>query len=104
MVVGSRQADQKAFEQLYRRFYAALLGLIDPIINDPVEAQNLVQNTFVNAWLHFNQYDPERGRLISWLLKIARNKALDCIRRRTIIRLSPLTEGSYTTNCAKWVV
>ena len=92
LIVGLRHRDKQAFEQLHNRFHSALLGVINHLVKDPLEAEDLLQDTFVKAWLHFDQYNPERGRLFSWLVTIARNKALDCLRRHHGIGLTPLTE------------
>ena len=92
LVLSLRQGHEKAFEQMYGRFYSALLGVINQIVKNPLEAEDLLQDTFVKAWLHFDQYDPERGRLFSWLIKIARNKALDYLRQHRIICLTSLPE------------
>jgi RNA polymerase sigma-70 factor (ECF subfamily) len=46
------------------------------------QAQDLVQDTFVKVWRSARSYDPERGRLETWILLAARSLAIDAIRRR----------------------
>lgn len=76
------QGDNKAFQQLYNRYYRLLLSVITPIVKDTAEAEDVLHDTYIKVWQRFHLYDPGRGSLVTWILKIARNSALDAIRRR----------------------
>lgn len=82
LVIQLRQGDQRAFQQLYVNYYSALLGTINSIVKDPIEAEDLLQDTYVKVWQRFQRYDPEQSGLFHWLYSIARNTALDGLRRR----------------------
>ncbi len=81
LVAAIQQGDPKAIRQLYNCYYKALLGAITQIVRDPIEAQDLLQDTYVKVWQRFHYYDPGQGRLFTWLLQVARNTALDFVRR-----------------------
>ncbi len=77
-----RQGDRRAFEHLCVNYHRALLGTILNLVNDPGEAEDLLQDTYLKVWQRFHRYDPERSGLFHWLYTIARNTALDALRRR----------------------
>jgi RNA polymerase sigma-70 factor (ECF subfamily) len=89
LVVHLRQGDQKAFQHLYRSYRRSLLGVINTIVNASNEAEDLLQDTFVKIWQRFYRYDPERGTLFNWMLNVARNTALNSVRRRRLIQYTP---------------
>ena len=88
LVFQLRQGDREAFQQLYLNYYSALLGTINHIVKDPIEAEDLLQDTYLKVWQRFQRYDPEQSGLFHWLFSIARNTALDSLRRR---KITPIT-------------
>ncbi|NNE30725.1 MAG: sigma-70 family RNA polymerase sigma factor, partial [Saprospiraceae bacterium] len=52
-------------------------GVIKNIVKDEALAADALQDTFVKYWQKGDQYDPEKSRLFTWLLRIARNTAID---------------------------
>ncbi len=52
------------------------------VLRDPFEAEDAVQETFVQIWTRPQAYDPERGEVASWIRIIARSRALDRLRRQ----------------------
>ncbi|SFF18535.1 RNA polymerase sigma factor [Spirosoma endophyticum] len=75
-----KEGNQKAFEELYRRFAPTLLRKLLCLISDRQQAEDLLQDSFVNIWLNFHQYDPAKGRLFTWMARIVRNNALTHLR------------------------
>ena len=90
LVFQLRQGDQQAFQQLYKRYHTALLGVITRIVKDPIEAQDLLQDAYLKVWQRIHYYDPQRGSLFNWLLTIARNTALDASRRGKCVQFTSL--------------
>lgn len=72
-------ADKEAFSELYDRFSGALFAVILSIVRDRDEAEDTLQECFCSVWDHADQYDACRGKAVSWLMTIARNKAYDYV-------------------------
>ncbi len=62
---------------LYDNYSSALYGIVFRIVKSEDVAQDILQETFVKVWKSFSGYDQTKGRLFTWLLNIARNKAID---------------------------
>lgn len=75
--------DQRHFSKLYNRFSPALFGLIHTWIKDKEMAENLLQDVFIKAWRNRELYDAAKGRLFTWLFRIARNISIDYLRSKT---------------------
>lgn len=83
LVLGLNHKDREAFNYLYDNYASSLYGVIIKIIGSQDEVVNdLLQETFVKIYSHIDQYDPEKGRLYTWMLNIARNTAIDYARSR----------------------
>ncbi|MGH7570001.1 MAG: RNA polymerase sigma factor [Gemmatimonadales bacterium] len=68
--------------ELYDTLAPWVLGLAYRILQDQGEAEEVLSDVFVQVWGHSNQHDAGRGPLVPWVLAIARNRALDALRRR----------------------
>lgn len=69
-----------AFDALFLRHEGAVRRLGVAILRDPDAADDLVQETFLQAWRHRTRYASERASVKTWLLAIARNQAIDLVR------------------------
>jgi len=74
--------DDEAGRLFIRRFQGQVYGLALAILRDPALAEDVAQETFVRAWRHGPTYDPGRGTVAAWLLRITRNLAIDALRLR----------------------
>ncbi len=63
-------------------YSASLYGVISRIIADTATAEDILQETFVKIWHSFSGYNPEKGRLFTWMVNIARNLAIDKLRSK----------------------
>ena len=71
-----------ALESLYQRFAGRTLALLQRILGSPAEAEELLQDVFVEVWKRAPQYDPLRAGVSTWVLTIARSRGLDALRAR----------------------
>jgi RNA polymerase sigma factor (sigma-70 family) len=85
-----RGGDEHALRIAYDRFGGAVLHLAQRVLGNRSDAEDVTQATFVAAWQGRQTFDPDRGGLLSWLLGIARRKAVDRI--RTAVRENRITE------------
>lgn len=84
------EADETALGALYDRWVRALYSLVVHLLKDPDEAEDVVEETFWQAWRKASSYEPSRGAVSTWLLTIGRRKALDRIRARKRHKEEPL--------------
>lgn len=82
LIVLIREKNQKAFSYLYDNYSQALFSVINAIVNNVEEAEDVLQRTFLKIWNNFDSYDPEKGRLYTWMLNIGRNLAIDSTRSK----------------------
>lgn len=71
--------DAEALELLYQRYETALRRHVAAMVSDETAAQDLVQETFLRAWTHAEQWNGE-GHFKGWLYRIATNLALNHLR------------------------
>lgn len=77
-----KQQDREAFEYLYKQYSSALMGILIRSVEDEEVANDLLQDVFVKIWKSIANYNPERGRLYTWMLNIARNTGIDYMRSK----------------------
>ena len=82
LVAGLRRQENSAIEILYDHYSAALYGVIVRILRDESVAEDVLQETLVKVWRNIGSYDESKGRLFTWLVRIARNLALDRLKSR----------------------
>lgn len=74
------EGDSAALEQIYTATRVKLFGICLRILGDPKEAEDALQDVYVNLWQRADRYDPERASPIAWLATFARNRAIDRLR------------------------
>jgi RNA polymerase sigma-70 factor (ECF subfamily) len=77
-----RRREPGAYEAVYERFAPAVFGMLLQILRDRATAEDVLQQVFVEVWQRAEQYDPERAGLLTWIMTIARSRAIDALRRR----------------------
>ena len=70
-----------ALERLYDRYSALVFSVAVRVLGDRQLAEDVVQEVFLRVWRRPSAYDPGRGRFISWLMSVTRNRAIDEQRR-----------------------
>ncbi len=74
--------DESAFALLYKRFAGSLFAVAQRMMNDPKEAEDVLQEGFTYIWRKAATYDPARSNPFAWAMMITRNKAIDRLRAR----------------------
>jgi RNA polymerase sigma-70 factor, ECF subfamily len=77
-----RRQDPAAVERIGTRFGSVVLGYLTSVLGDRGAAEDAMQMTMVEVWRRGPSFDPSRGSLATWVLTIARSRALDQLRRR----------------------
>jgi len=91
--------DSKALEALYNRYSSLLYTLIKKIVPDEQTAENVLIDVFVIIWQNIKFFNLETGDVYTWLITLARNKAVDTLRRsRSNNDLEPYTEEFENQN------
>lgn len=85
--------DQSCVEMLYDLYGAALYTQIYNIVKSEEPSVELLQDTFLKIWSKGASYDPDEGRLYTWMLRIARNGALNYVNSKAS-RNAHKTQGS----------
>ncbi len=72
--------DRAAFEQVYRATCAHLLGIAFRVLKQREQAEEVLQESFMNVWHGAAGYRPTVASPMTWLINIVRNKAIDALR------------------------
>ena len=76
------QSNQGSLSQLYDRYARLLFSLAYKILGSVEESEEVVLDVFSQVWHHGDAYQPERGRVDTWLFTMARSRAIDRLRKR----------------------
>lgn len=74
--------DDSALGELYDRHSRLAYSVIRRIVQSDSEAEDVLQETFVRVWSRAETYDPRLGSPAAWVVRIARNRAIDRLRAR----------------------
>jgi RNA polymerase sigma-70 factor (ECF subfamily) len=72
--------DEAALAQLYDRYRVILFGLLMRILSNREEAEDVLQEVFLQVWRKAEDFDENRGRPFTWLVTLARSRGIDRLR------------------------
>jgi RNA polymerase sigma-70 factor (ECF subfamily) len=76
------KGDAAAFERLYDATRSKLYGVLLRILGRPELAEDVMQETYLKVWRMADKFDPAQASPITWMVAIARNRAIDIVRKR----------------------
>jgi RNA polymerase sigma-70 factor, ECF subfamily len=79
---GLQAEDAGALSQLYDRYSGVLKALIMRIIHNEAEAEDLLQEIFMEIWNHAANYSEQKGKPLGWMVTLARRRSIDRLRKR----------------------
>ena len=87
------QGDRRAFHDVYQRTSAKLYGVCCRILGEGQDAEDALQEAYVNVWRRAGRFDASRASPITWLAAVARNTAIDRLRARRNRTTAPIDEA-----------
>jgi RNA polymerase sigma factor (sigma-70 family) len=81
LVTALQKNERHAFEYLYHHYSISLYRLCCRIMRDERKAEDVTQESFLKIWKNISQYSSDKGTLFTWMLNIARNTAIDSLRK-----------------------
>ena len=82
LVASLKAKEEQVLVELYEKYGTALYGIIYRLVGDKKLAEEQLQECFLKIWNYSDSYDPSKGRLFTWMLRIARNTAIDATRTK----------------------
>ncbi|HEX5657698.1 MAG TPA: sigma-70 family RNA polymerase sigma factor, partial [Polyangiales bacterium] len=76
--------DPSALRSAYNEYAGRVLALSLRIVRSKAEAEDVVQDTFLEVWRRASEFDGSRGELSSWIMAMARSRAIDRVRRARV--------------------
>lgn len=89
LVEGLRDREPEALQEAYDRFGRITFGFLVKTLGDRGAAEDVQQQVFLEIWRRADRFDPERGKLLTWVMTIARSRAIDHLRRRVPEPIDP---------------
>lgn len=82
LIAGLHSGDEAAIEQIYAEYGRVVFGYLLNVLADRGDAEDVQQKVFTEVWSRGASYDPERASLLTWIMQIARSRAIDQMRRQ----------------------
>jgi RNA polymerase sigma-70 factor (ECF subfamily) len=77
-----RSGDENAMAALYDRYSSIVYSVALRVLGDTYAAEDVLQEVFMQLWRNPGAFDSSRGNMAAWLAVIARNRAIDSLRKR----------------------
>jgi RNA polymerase sigma-70 factor (ECF subfamily) len=81
LLLGAARGDHGSLAELHKRYAGVLLATAFRVLNNARDAEEVVQEAFVQMWEKASAYDERRGKPLTWAMTLTRNKAIDRLRR-----------------------
>lgn len=74
------EGDRRAFAALYDGTAPRVLGLVTQVLRDPAQSEEVTQEVYLEVWQNAARFDGSKGKALSWMLTVARRRAIDRVR------------------------
>jgi RNA polymerase sigma-70 factor, ECF subfamily len=91
-VIRAKQGDREALRFLYVRYADHVYGYVSSIVRDDFEAEDVTQHVFAKLMTKLEKYEPREVPFSAWIIRVARNVAVDHIRQRRAIPCEEVRE------------
>src|SRR3954463_12709513 len=82
LMYGIQGEDPEALSQLYDRYNGIIKALILRVIHNEAEADDLLQEIFMEIWNQAKNFSPQKGKPLGWMVTLARRRAIDGLRKK----------------------
>jgi RNA polymerase sigma-70 factor (ECF subfamily) len=82
LMLGIQSGDADALSQLYDRYNGIVKALILRIIHNDTEADDLLQEVFMEIWNQAKNFSAEKGKPLGWMVTLTRRRAIDALRKK----------------------
>lgn len=112
LITALKKGEEKGITEIYDLYADALYGVIHRIVTDEGQASDCLQEVFLKIWENGKSYDSDKGRLFTWMSRIARNTALNVLeskgyknqkRIQTDEKIVSINEKYSTTDKSEWM-
>jgi RNA polymerase sigma-70 factor (ECF subfamily) len=76
------QKDPASFQRFYRKYSGLLYSTVSNVLNDHHDTEDIMQEVLVQIWQKAHLYEPGKGKPLTWVSTMARNRAIDRIRSK----------------------
>ena len=91
MIRGCLKNDRRSQEELYKRYYPAMMALCLRYVREQGEAVEVLNDAYLKVFRQLSRYDASKGGLYTWMRKILVNTALDALRKQKLLRTREMT-------------
>ncbi len=90
-----KERDQTAFSELYDRYSPLVYSMVLKIVKATGEAEDLIQEIFLQIWNKADMFAQDKGSVYTWIVTIARRKAIDRLRSKEMINKGQSLDADY---------
>jgi len=98
-----QSGNESALRAFYDRWFPVVSCLVTRMLKTPGDVEDVIEETFWQAWRQAHRYEPERGTVQTWLLTMARSRALDRLRSNRRLREDSIDEATSATTAGAFL-
>jgi RNA polymerase sigma-70 factor (ECF subfamily) len=96
LITRMRMGDEAALGAFYDRWFSIVHAIVARMVRAPDEVEDVVEEIFWQVWRQADRFSPDRGSVQTWLLTVARSRALDRLRALRRLREDSIDAGDET--------